>query len=149
METQESNDEIGVIKKLSGNEVVVEVQRKGSCKNCSINMLCMGGNEKTQFHLKSPSFPLAAGDEVVLEISPADRIFSSFIVFIFPILTMIGFYALIGYALGLSENIAIFGSLFGLLLSGVAIKLIDRMASERILVKITGKVPSSALDLCD
>lgn len=137
MDSKQEERDSGLIVETSGEEVLVEVQRKGSCKNCSVNMLCMGNSEKVSFKVKKPDFAVSSGDLVYLEIAPTDRLFSSFVLFIFPILAMLLFYFLIRHALGLSEDFAIFGSLLGLLLSGIVIKLIDNLAAKRVMVKIT------------
>ncbi len=137
MNSKQEEKDSGIIIETLDNDVLVEVQRKGSCKNCSVNMLCMGNSEKIRFNVKKPSFAVSPGDHVFLEIAPADRIFSSFVLFIFPILAMLLFYVIIRYALALSEDFAIFGSLLGLLLSGVVIKMIDNLASKKVMVKIT------------
>lgn len=136
MKNEEERD-TGIVIEQFEDEVLIEVKRKGSCKNCSVNMLCMGNSEKVRFKVKKPSFSLSTGDEVYIEIAPGDRLFSSFILFIFPILTMVLFYFIIKGLLSLSEDTAIFGSLAGLLVSGIVIKIIDRKTSNKVMVKIT------------
>jgi len=140
MEHNEIERDTAVVKDIIGDDVFVEVSRKGSCKNCSVNMLCMKNANKVELKVKKPSFSISQGDEVFIEISPADRIFSSLIIFIFPIVVMVIFYFLIRLLLGFSEDVAIFGSLFSLVLSGIIIKIVDKKATDRIIVKITGKV---------
>jgi len=140
MNSSNMDNETGLVKEVHDDQVLVEVKRKGSCKNCSVNMLCMANANKATFLIDKPSYELSCGDEVLLEISPADRIFSSLIIFIFPILTMILFYFVVRYLFGLSENIAIFSSILGLLFSGICIKIIDKKTADKISIKITGKI---------
>ena len=134
-----SEETIATVLAVSGNEVTVEIEKKGACKSCSINMLCMGSSNKTVFSVKSDQV-LYPGDIVKLHISPGSRLLSSFIVFIFPIILIVTFYFVARLILSLSEDYAILSSLTGLLLSGIIIKIIDTKLANKINVKITERL---------
>jgi positive regulator of sigma E activity len=132
-------DNIATVKHVAGNEVTLEVEKKGACKSCAINMLCMGSENKTVFTLKS-NLDLKAGDRVRLHISTGSRLLSSFVVFIFPIIVMVCFYFMARYMFSLKEDYAIISSIFGLLLSGLLIKIIDIKLADKIDVKIIERI---------
>jgi positive regulator of sigma E activity len=132
-------DEIAIVKEVGEKGVLVQMKRKGACRSCSLNMLCMGGSDKAEFRLQS-DLSLKPGDIVRLHISPESRLISSFLIFIFPIFMMICFFLLSRYLIGTGERLAIVISLFGLLLSGIIINLFDRLSSNKISVEIVEKV---------
>jgi len=68
------------------------------------------------------------------------RIFSSFVVFIFPILLMLSFYLISKYLFILNEDLSIVISLFGLLISGLFIYLIDKKFENKLSFKVTKKL---------
>jgi sigma-E factor negative regulatory protein RseC len=136
---EQLEDEIAVIKEVNDDEVLLQVERKGACKSCGLNMLCMGRENRVEFRLKK-TIPLKPGDRVRLEIKPASRMISSFLIFIFPILNMVLFFVLARYLFRFSENAAIFISLAGLLFSGVVIKIVDNKYADKISVVIVEKL---------
>jgi len=138
-EQVQQEEEIAIVKEVGDDDVLVQMERKGACRSCSLNMLCMGNSSKAEFRLKS-ELTLKPGDRVKLNITPESRIISSFLIFIFPILMMVLFFVMARYLFGIGETVSILISLIGLLLSGIIIKIFDRMSSEKISVEIVEKV---------
>ncbi len=138
-EIEQAEEEIAVIKEVFDDEVLIQIERKGACRSCSLNMLCMGGENKAEFRIRT-ALNLKPGDRVKLNIKPESRLISSFLIFVFPILMMIIFFVTAHYLLSLSEGISIVISLAGLLFSGFIIKYIDKKSSEKISVEIVEKL---------
>ncbi|MBW6515681.1 MAG: SoxR reducing system RseC family protein [Candidatus Cloacimonetes bacterium] len=132
-------DEIAIVKEVYDDEVLIQIERKGTCRSCSMNMLCMGRENKAEFRVPS-KLSLKVGDRVKLHISPASRMISSFLIFIFPIIMMLLFFLTARYLLGLSENLSILSSFLGLLVSGIIIIYADRKSADKIRVEILEKV---------
>ncbi|MCF7858197.1 MAG: SoxR reducing system RseC family protein [Candidatus Cloacimonetes bacterium] len=135
----ENHEDIALVKKTGNKVVFVEVERSGSCKNCSISGLC-NTKDKSIIHKIKTGMELKVGDRVQVNISPGMRIFSSFVVFILPIILMIFFYVAAKLVFNSSEGIAIISSLLGLIAGGLCIYLIDKMLSEKLRFKIIKKI---------
>jgi positive regulator of sigma E activity len=119
--------------------VLIEIQKSGSCKTCAISGVCGGPNRSFTHRIKT-DLPLEKGDIIEISISSGVKLLSSFIVFILPIFFMILFYFLAKFLFELSENFAILLSFSSLLLSGVAIYLLDKKFARKIHFEIIGKV---------
>ena len=135
----ENHEDIAVVRKVENNIVHVEVERTASCKGCAISGIC-NANDKTILHKIKTDLKLKIGDRIQINIEPSLRIFSSFVVFIIPILTMLVFYLTSKYLFTLNEDISIVISLFGLLLSGLFIYIIDKIFANKLSFKITKKL---------
>ena len=135
----DNHEDIAIVRKVDGNLVHVEVERTGSCDACAVSGIC-NSNEKTILHKIRTDQQLIVGDRVNVDIAPSLRIFSSFVVFIFPILLMLSFYLISKYLFILNEDISIVISLFGLLISGLFIYLIDKKFENKLSFKVTKKL---------
>lgn len=135
----ENHEDIAVVRKIENNYVYVEVERAGSCEGCAVSLIC-NSNDKTIIHRIKTDLKLNINDKVKVDIAPSLRILSSFTVFIFPILTMLVFYLLSKYLFILNEDLSIVISLFGLLLSGLVIYLIDKKFENKLNFKIVTKL---------
>ena len=138
-EIEELEDEIAIVKEVFSDEVLVQIERKGACRSCSMNMLCMGRENKAEFRLKK-ELELQPGDRVKLLITPESRLISSFLIFIFPIIMMLIFFLTARYLIKLTETLSIFISLLGLLISAFIIKYVDKKCAGKIRVEIAEKV---------
>jgi len=134
----EQQDRAEVIEVFKGG-VVVEMEKSGSCDSCAIHGVC-AGSDKTFRHRLKTDMPLKKGDLLELTISSEIKILSSFVVFILPVLSMILFYFLAKFALGVSENFSILISFAGLLLSGIFIYVLDKKFADKIKFEIIRKV---------
>ncbi len=135
----ENHEDIAVVRKVENNFVHVEVERTVSCKGCAVSGIC-NANDKTILHKIKTDLKLKIGDRIQINIEPSLRIFSSFVVFIIPILTMLVFYLTSKYLFTLNEDISIVISLFGLLLSGLFIYIIDKIFANKLSFKIIKKL---------
>lgn len=131
--------DIAVVKKVSSDYIWIEMEKNGSCSNCSMNGICQQDG-KSIIHKIRTDRSFEVDDTVQVEVSPKLRIFSSFIIFLFPIITMVIFYLIAKYLISLSEDFSIISSLFGVLLSGFIVYLIDKKYSDKISIKILSKL---------
>ncbi len=135
----ENHEDIAVVRKTEKNFVQVEVERTGSCKGCAVSGIC-NADDKIIMHKIKTDMNLEIGDRVQVNIEPSLRVFSSFVVFIIPILTMLSFYMIGKYLFMLNEDLSIVFSMLGLLLSGLFIYIIDKIFANKLNFKITKKL---------
>ena len=132
-------EDTAIVKKIENNKVTVEIQRTGACEHCAIKGICGAGNKNIQHQIQT-DLNLKIGDLVKIHISASSKIFSSFILFIFPILVMIIFYIFGKYLFRFNEDFSIIFSIFGLLFSGIFIYYIDKKYEKRINLKIIERI---------
>lgn len=130
-------EDIGIVKSYENGIATIEVIPTGACDSCAINGICAGKDKKIEHKIPYDK-PLKVNDRVEIEIKAADRVFSSFLVFLFPLIVMVIFYVLARYALGLAEKWGILISMLSLLLSGTILKIIDK--NTKLKIKIKGKI---------
>lgn len=135
----DNHEDIAIVRKIEENIVQVEIERTGSCEGCAVSGIC-NSNNKIILHKIKTDLKLKIGDKVQVNIAPSLRIFSSFVVFIIPIITMLSFYLISKYLFKLSEDLSIVFSLLGLLLSGLFIYFIDKKFANKLSFKITKKL---------
>jgi len=135
----DNHEDIAVVRKIEENIVQVEIERTGSCEGCAVSGIC-NSNNKIILHKIKTDLKLKIGDKVQVNIAPSLRVFSSFVVFIIPIITMVSFYLISKYLFKLNEDLSIIISLLGLLLSGLFIYLIDKKFANKLSFKITKKL---------
>ncbi|RLC46173.1 MAG: hypothetical protein DRH57_06585 [Candidatus Cloacimonadota bacterium] len=117
---------IGIVKSIDDGFALVEINRIDTCGHCSAKSFCWtGSNDQPIFHRVKNTLNAKKDDKVQLSFIPKIRLFSSFIVYIFPLLLMI-----IGYVLGkfifiLSEDMSIVIGLGFLLISFFIIRQIN------------------------
>ncbi len=131
----EDGIEKGIVKSYEDGVATVVVGRTDACDSCMISGMCMGKGKTVEHRIRT-NLALKPGDCVRIEISPAARILSSFVVFIFPILMMVLFFSVSRFLLDLEEIYSIMISIGGLLLSGLFIYLFDKKMAGRIKVEI-------------
>ena len=135
----DNHEDIAIVRKIEENNIQVEIERTGSCEGCAVSGMC-NSNNKIILHKIKTDLKLKIGDKVQVNIAPSLRVFSSFVVFIIPIITMLSFYLISKYLFKLSEDLSIVFSLLGLLLSGLFIYLIDKKLANKLSFKITKKL---------
>jgi len=135
----DNHEDIAVVRKIEGNIVHVVVERTGSCDGCAVNGIC-NVNDKIILHKIKTALLLKIGDRVQINIAPSLRIFSSFVLFIIPVLAMLSFYLISKYLFTFNEDLSIVVSMFGLLLSGLFIYFIDKIFANKLSFEITKKL---------
>ncbi len=135
----DNHEDIAIVRKIEENIVQVEIERTGSCEGCAVSGIC-NSNNKIILHKIKTDLKLKIGDKVQVNIAPSLRVFSSFVVFIIPIITMLSFYLISKYLFKLNEDLSIVFSLLGLLLSGLFIYFIDKKFANKLSFKVTKKL---------
>ncbi|RLC51879.1 MAG: hypothetical protein DRZ79_02050 [Candidatus Cloacimonadota bacterium] len=136
MEYQEDS---AVVTECGKDFVKLEIIKSGACKSCSLSNLCAANQNKVTVRVKT-DLDLKTGDIVKIYISPGTKLFSSFLIFIFPIISMIIFYFLGKYLFAVQENVSILLSFLGLLFSGIVIYYLDKVYQKKINYKIIAKI---------
>ena len=127
--------EIATVKAITDNHIFVEMEQSSSCESCAMGGICHT-NGKSVTHKIKTDLEVEISDKLQVEVSPKLRVLSSFIIFIFPIFTMIIFYLTAKFGLNFKEDFAIVISLFGLLFSGLVIYFIDKKYADKLELKI-------------
>jgi len=117
--------------------VTVEIKRSGGCKSCSVSSLCFGKDKTISWDIET-DMDLNIGDKVELLIAPQSRILASLLVFLVPILALLGGYYLTLTWLG--ESYAVVGGFGLLLLSFVFIWLLDKRIGKQFTASIGRKL---------
>lgn len=128
----DENRESAEVIQLKADGVVVKLLESEGCKSCVLGGVC-NKNSKTFFVKTSQSFD--SGDKVQVEVKPSVRVFSSFVVFILPVLVMLGAYGLA--KIFLTESTSVLVAILSLPVSFVIIKAIDKTYKDSLTVKIT------------
>ena len=119
----------GFVKKTDDKYAYIEMMLNSSCKSCSNKGVCMAGDKPAL--LKIPNkYELTTGDRIDIELTSGTKLISGFLLFIFPILMMIiGYY--IGYKVEPSDGAGMIGSLFGLIVGGILLMVINKIIAKR------------------
>ena len=125
---------LGIVKSVSDNKISVSRINTDSCGSCSMHGICGVKNQIDLVFKTSDSFKV--GDTVEIIVSAEAKIFSAFIIFVFPILLMIIFYAVSFYFFKLTEGFSILLSIIGLVCSVFFIKIIDKRFELKERVRI-------------
>ena len=132
-------EDLAVVREIGAGYVLVEMLRSGSCNSCGLSGFCHG-QDRTVTHRIKTDRELAVGDTVRVNISPALRIKSSFLIFIFPLFALIFFFIFARYAIHLSEPVSILISFLGFLLSGVIIYFKDKKMADKVSFEIVERI---------
>ncbi len=139
MEETTHQEDIAVVTAVKGRSVTVEIMPGGGCKDCSMGHVCGAQGKKIQHQIKT-DLNLAVGDQVKIFVSPGVKLLSSLVIFILPIFDLILFYCIAKFVFLLSENFSIVIGLVGFLLSGILIKVLDKIYAEKINFEILEKI---------
>jgi len=108
----------GVVKEIiNSNRLIVDVVSKNECSNCSAKEGCRIFDKKCESLLEAGySGEIKEGDKVLVNIKPAQKIFASAVIFLFPLVFMFLFYFIAGIFIK-NEIIQILSALTGLIAS--------------------------------
>lgn len=127
--------DVGIVVEIYKDNAIIEFSRSEACNTCKLKAFCFQkGGDLTKLTMKN-SLGAQIGDQIQFEISPQMRILSSFLVFILPIIFMIGSYFIFKSAVGLSENLSILLSLASVVIAFVFVKLIDNQIKKKALIQ--------------
>ena len=126
--------EMGKVIAKEDSGIQIEMITQEGCRACAMSRVCSKG--KKRFFIPTTE-DFAIGDIVEVEVSANSRIFSSFVVFIIPVIFMIAFYFI--SKLFFSEDISVGFAILGILVSFFFIKFLDKKVEDRLDVKILRK----------
>jgi positive regulator of sigma E activity len=132
--------EEGIVLEVSGNTAKVTIEPKPQCEHCGLCSRAAGGERVVEADGAGSASP---GDKVIIEVSPAQIVRTSLIVYAFPLAALLAGVVL-GYflsdILGSSEEREVFG--FGLGVVGVLVSILVLRRYDR---RISRTSPPKAL----
>ncbi len=127
--------DVGTVVDIQNGLAIVEYSRSDACDTCKLKAFCFQkGGDITKLTMKN-NLNVKKGDMIQFEISPQMRMLSSFLVFILPIIFMIGSYFLCKSAIGLSENMSIVVSLVSIAVAFIVVKIIDGQIKNKAMIQ--------------
>ena len=116
--------ETGEILSIAGKTATIQLNRGEKCDGCQA---CNAfGENKMQLDAQN-DIGAKVGDVVEVDVEPKEVIASSMIVFIFPLVMMLGgYFAAVKFLPPHSEGVGVLGSLGALVLAFVFIKMLDK-----------------------
>lgn len=127
--------DVGTVVDIQNGLAIVKYSRSDACNTCKLKAFCFQkGGDVTTLTMKN-ALNAKTGDTIQFEISPQVRILSSFLVFILPIIFMIGSYFLCKSAIGLSESVSILVSLVSIAVAFIVVKIIDGQIKKKAMIQ--------------
>jgi sigma-E factor negative regulatory protein RseC len=137
-------EETGVVREVRGEEAVVELTPVSSCSTCALNAFCNPKEvEKPVLTVRNP-IHAKTGQWVKLEMNPGAAVTSAFLIFIFPLLGLLGGY-FAGHPFGRLWEIV--GSVTGFALFLLIVKFVDPILTKTrsfrpmVIQVLSGAVP--------
>ena len=122
-------EEIGVVKEIRGPQVQIEVDPSNMCGTCANKEVCQLGESTVKRYLWARNFVGAKiGDLVQVEVEPGKAVFSAFMIFIFPLITLLGGYLLARPA---GEGWGVLGAFAGFGIGLLLMRVVDRSFGRR------------------
>ncbi|HPX10095.1 MAG TPA: SoxR reducing system RseC family protein [Candidatus Cloacimonas sp.] len=134
---EEIIEDSGIVKKVEGNIVTVEIERSIGCNSCKMQGLCFKKREPTEFEIVT-HIPLQVNDRVQLDISPLGRTMASLLIFGVPLLFL--FSGFLIAAMWLTEIVSILIGFIAMALSFKIIRFIDKKYGKKLKIRIERKL---------
>lgn len=118
----------GRVKKIEGDFAFIEMEINASCRSCSNKGVCMVGDEPALLKFDN-TIGLNEGDRVEIDLLPQTKISAGFLLFIFPLISLIiGYY--IGFSIEPTENAGMIGALIGLIFGVIDLIIFNRFIAK-------------------
>ena len=134
---EEIIEDSGIVKKVEGNIVTVEIERGNGCNSCKMQGLCFKKREPTEFEIVT-HIPLQVNDRVQLDISPLGRTMVSLLIFGVPLLFL--FSGFLIASIWLTEIVSILIGFIAMALSFKIIRFIDKKYGKKLKIRIERKL---------
>jgi len=134
---EEIIEDSGIVKKVEGNIVTVEIERSIGCNSCKMQGLCFKKREPTEFEIVT-HIPLQVNDRVQLNISPLGRTMVSLLIFGVPLLFL--FSGFLIASIWLTEIVSILIGFIAMALSFKIIRFIDKKYGKQLKIRIERKL---------
>ncbi len=127
--------DVGIVVDIQEGNAVIEFSKSEACTSCKLKPFCFQkSGDITKLTMRN-ELEAKIGDKIQFEILPSARILSSFLVFILPVLIMIGTYFLCKSAAGLSENLSILCSVGSIVIAFLLVKIIDNHIKKKAMIQ--------------
>jgi len=134
---EEIIEDSGIVKKVEGNIVTVEIEHGNGCNSCKMQSLCFKKREPTEFEIVT-HIPLQVNDRVQLNISPLGRTMVSLLIFGVPLLFL--FSGFLIASIWLTEIVSILIGFIAMALSFKIIRFIDKKYGKKLKIRIERKL---------
>jgi len=134
---EEIIEDSGIVKKVEGNIVTVEIEHGNGCNSCKMQSLCFKKREPTEFEIVT-HIPLQVNDRVQLNISPLGRTMVSLLIFGVPLLFL--FSGFLIASIWLTEIVSILIGFIAMALSFKIIRFIDKKYGKQLKIRIERKL---------
>ncbi|HNW24783.1 MAG: SoxR reducing system RseC family protein [Candidatus Cloacimonas sp.] len=134
---EEIIEDSGIVKKVEGKSVTVEIERGKGCNSCKMQGFCFNKSEPSEFEIVT-DIPLQVNDKVQLDISPVGRALVSLLVFGMPLLFLFA-----GYLIASQWFTELLSSLIGfagMALSFYIVRIIDKRYGKKLKITIARKL---------
>jgi positive regulator of sigma E activity len=126
----------GVVTAINGNRITVEIVKGGGCKSCGMKGICGDNNRPIVLQFDTDG-QYKIGDKVSVSVTSGMRVLSSVIVFVFPLLALIGFYA-IG-TIFTNEPVSVVIGFAGMVLAFLIVRILDKQIGKKVNFQLVGK----------
>jgi positive regulator of sigma E activity len=106
----------------------IEMELNASCRSCSNRGVCMAGDKPAELKIED-TLGLKAGDTVEIDLPPQTKLTAGFLLFIFPLASLLIFYY-IAYSIWGTEEAGMLGAMAGLVFGIVDLMLFSRLAAK-------------------
>lgn len=130
----ESKTDLALVVKIESDKIFVQIVAD-SCENCAISGMCKVKDKVESFKVEDAS-SYKVGDYVNVLISSGSRILSAFMIFIFPLLIMLGFYFMATLLFKFGEGYSIILSFVGLFFGGFLLWIFDKILGNKMKYEI-------------
>jgi len=131
---EKPTNDTGIVVDIQDDFAFVEVAKGEICNTCKLSSLCFhNGNKKTIFRIRN-TLNVERGNKISFLIEPQVRILSSFLIYVMPLLFLIGAYLICKFLLHLSENWSIIGSILSFFFSYFILNFIDKIFTRKNLL---------------
>ena len=131
-------EEVGKVIEDKGETVVVKVDRDSACEKCDRNCDLAQNHNKDELlvELEKRNLKVQEGQKVILEMAEKNMVFSAIVVYLFPLLFMVGGYFITEWLLmqvGIKpgEVTNIIGSLLFLGFSFYIVRMINNLVEKK------------------
>jgi positive regulator of sigma E activity len=119
----------GTVTRTEQGFAYIEMELNESCHACANKGVCMAGDKPVELKIEDSS-GLKAGDMVEIDLPPQTKLTAGFLLFIFPIISLIICYY-IAFMIWGTEEAGIAGAMIGLVLGIADLIIFNKIAAKK------------------
>jgi len=119
----------GTVTRTEEGFAYIEMELNESCHACANKGVCMAGDKPVELKIEDSS-GLKAGDMVEINLPPQTKLTAGFLLFIFPIISLIICYY-VAFMIWETEEAGIAGAMIGLVLGIADLMIFNKFAAKR------------------